>query len=116
MCSSAMCWLTASNIRCVRGAYSKAPKKVTKVRKVFVGLIAAFAAVAFGIQSFEQQGPVETVREGRKAKLEGFCKNFIPGQQRSVACLKPQTNKLSAECKYAVYDAAVQLKPAVSRL
>ena len=59
---------------------------------------------------------VKTVVTGCKQELETYCKDVTPGQGRVLACLYSRSDKLSGQCEYALYDAAVQLERAVSAL
>jgi hypothetical protein len=63
-----------------------------------------------------QQGLVESVVTGCKAKLEKYCSNVTPGEGRILACLYAHNDKLSGRCEYALYDAAVQLERAAAAL
>jgi hypothetical protein len=62
------------------------------------------------------EGPVETVAKGCQKEIEGFCKDVTPGQGRILACLYAHNDKLSGQCEYALFDAAVQLERAVAAL
>ena len=53
---------------------------------------------------------------GCKAELEGYCKDVTPGEGRILACLYAHGDKLSGQCEYALYDAAVQLERAVAAM
>lgn len=61
-------------------------------------------------------GPVETVATGCQKEIEGFCKDVTPGEGRILACLYAHNDKLSGQCEYALFDAAVQLERAVAAL
>ena len=41
---------------------------------------------------------------------------MTPGQGRGLGCLYAHSDKLSGQCEYALYDAAVQLERAVAAL
>jgi len=62
------------------------------------------------------QGLVDTVKNGCKAELETYCKNVTPGEGRGLACLYAYGDKLSAQCEYALYDAAAQLERFVNTM
>ncbi len=62
------------------------------------------------------QNLVETVADGCKKELETYCKDVTPGHGRILACLYAHEDKLSGQCEYALYDAAVQLERAVAAL
>ncbi len=59
---------------------------------------------------------VKSVAQGCKAELETYCKDVTPGDGRILACLYAYGDKLSGQCEYALYDAAVQLERAVAAL
>jgi hypothetical protein len=59
---------------------------------------------------------VETVAKGCEKELNAYCANVTPGEGRILACLYAHGDKLSGQCEYALYDAAVQLERAVAAL
>jgi hypothetical protein len=59
---------------------------------------------------------VQTVVNGCQKELDNYCKDVTPGQGRVLACLFAHSDKLSGQCEYALYDAAVQLERAVAAL
>ena len=59
---------------------------------------------------------VQTVVNGCKQELTTYCKDVTPGEGRVLACLYARNDKLSGQCEYALYDAAVQLERAVAAL
>jgi hypothetical protein len=61
-------------------------------------------------------GPIETVAKGCQKEIESFCKGVTPGEGRILACLYAHNDKLSGQCEYALFDAAVQLERAVAAL
>jgi hypothetical protein len=62
------------------------------------------------------QGLVDTVGKGCDKELKTYCKDVTPGEGRVLACLYAFSDKLSAQCEYALYDAAAQLERAVNGL
>jgi Cysteine rich repeat len=62
----------------------------------------------------------ETLADGLKKachkELTTFCKGVPQGQGRILACLYAFEDKVSDQCAYAVYDAALQLEQAVAAL
>jgi hypothetical protein len=56
------------------------------------------------------------VEKGCRTELDTYCKRVHPGQGRLLACLYAYGDKLSGQCEYALYDAAVQLERAVNAL
>jgi hypothetical protein len=63
-----------------------------------------------------EQDLVKSVAQGCKAELETYCKDVTPGDGRILACLYAYGDKLSGQCEFALYDAAVQLERAVAAL
>ena len=63
-----------------------------------------------------EQGVIETIANGCKSELEKYCQTVTPGDGRVLACLYAHGDKLSGQCEYALYDAAVQLERAVAAL
>jgi len=59
---------------------------------------------------------VETVTKGCEKELTSYCSNVTPGEGRILACLYAHSDKLSGQCEYALYDAAVQLERFVAAL
>ena len=59
---------------------------------------------------------VETVDKGCQKELTSYCKDVTPGEGRILACLYAHSDKLTGQCEYALYDAAVQLERFVAAL
>jgi len=59
---------------------------------------------------------IDTVAKGCKKELTTYCKDVTPGEGRVLACLFAFSDKLSGQCEYALYDAAVQLERFVAAL
>jgi len=59
---------------------------------------------------------VETVAKGCEKELTSYCSNVTPGEGRVLACLYAHNDKLSGQCEFALYDAAVQLERFVAAL
>ena len=82
-----------------------------------MGVFAILGILVFsGVASAAEKGIVETFKEGCKADLETYCKDVKPGDGRLLACLYAHSDKISARCEYAVYDAASQLERALTAL
>lgn len=87
-------------------------------------VVLCVVALAGGVANAQQKGPaeavaqglVETVVDGCKTEIETYCKNVTPGEGRGLACLYAYSDKLSARCEYALYDAAAQLERAVAAI
>jgi hypothetical protein len=59
---------------------------------------------------------IDTVANGCEKELTSYCKDVTPGEGRVLACLYAFSDKLSGQCEYALYDAAVQLERFVAAL
>ena len=59
---------------------------------------------------------IETVAKGCETELTRYCKDVTPGEGRVLACLYAHSDKLTGQCEYALYDAAVQLERFVAAL
>ena len=82
-----------------------------------IGLFVVLGALVFsGVASATEKGIIETFAEGCKTELSSYCKGVKPGDGRLLACLYANSDKLSARCEYAVYDAASQLERALNAL
>ena len=85
--------------------------------RIVMIILAALAILPLGISSvYAQQDLVETVAKGCVTEIKKYCDQVTPGQGRVLACLYAHGDKLSSECEYALYDAAVQLERAVAAL
>ncbi len=59
---------------------------------------------------------IESVAKGCEKELTSYCKDVTPGEGRILACLYAHSDKLTGQCEYALYDAAVQLERFVAAL
>ena len=59
---------------------------------------------------------IDTVAKGCEKELTTYCKDVTPGEGRVLACLYAFSDKLTGQCEYALYDAAVQLERFVAAL
>jgi hypothetical protein len=78
---------------------------------VVIGMVLVFSGVVSA-----QQKLVDSVVKGCDQELKTYCKDVTPGEGRGLACLYAFSDKLSAKCEYALYDAAVQLERAINAL
>ena len=85
------------------------------MKKVFF-VIVMFCILFVGEISSAQDGPVETVAKGCKTELESYCKDVTPGEGRILACLYARSDKLSAGCEFALYEASAQLEHFIATL
>lgn len=72
---------------------------------VVVGATSFFAAQVFAAEDL-----VETTRQGCQTDIDSFCKDVTPGEGRVLSCLGAHEDKLSARCKYSLFDANAQLE------
>lgn len=56
----------------------------------------------------------EKLKKACNRELTTFCKGVVPGEGRVLACLYAFESKVSDQCAYAVYDAALALEKAVA--
>ena len=78
--------------------------------------IALAATVLVSSTAFGADQLTETVANGCKQELSTYCKDVTSGDGRVLACLYAYSDKLSAKCEYALFDAAVQLEREISAL
>lgn len=81
-----------------------------------MGVFVVLGVLVFSGAASAEKGIVETFTEGCKADLQKYCKDVKPGDGRLLACLYAHSDKISARCEYAVYDAASQLERALTAL
>jgi hypothetical protein len=80
-------------------------------------LLAVVAMFFVSISSaWAVENVVETVANGCEKELTTYCKDVTPGEGRLLACLYAHSDKLTGQCEYALYDAAVQLERFVAAL
>ncbi len=78
---------------------------------VIIGMVLVFSGVVSA-----QQALIDSVVKGCDKELKTYCKDVTPGEGRGLACLYANEDKLSGQCEYALYDAAVQLERVVNAL
>lgn len=86
------------------------------MRYIMIAVISLSLGQLLSAQALAQQELVDTVQKGCKKELNTYCKKVTPGEGRLLACLYAYSDKLSGQCEYALYDAAVQLERAVAAL
>jgi len=79
-----------------------------------LGLI--FIALPVSHHASAQQSIPETLVLGCSKEIVKFCKPVTLGQGRVVACLYSYSDKLSADCAFAMYDASEQYENIMSAL
>lgn len=85
----------------------------TPLSRLAAALLLAAASAAPVVA---QQPLAEQVLEGCASELETHCAAVTPGEGRLLACLYAHGDKLSGQCEFALYDAAVRLERAISAL
>ena len=83
-----------------------------RMKVTFMVMVAA----VFMMFSSAQADVIETVAKGCEKELTTYCSQVTPGEGRILACLYAHSDKLSGQCEYALYDAAVQLERFVAAL
>jgi len=78
---------------------------------VVIGMVLVFSGAVSA-----QQALIDSVVKGCDKELKTYCKDVTPGEGRGLACLYAFEDKLSAQCEYALYDAAAQLERAINAL
>ena len=86
------------------------------MRKAMVWMVVIGMVLVFGGVASAQQKLIESVAKGCDKELKTYCKDVTPGEGRVLACLYAHEDKLSGQCEYALYDAAVQLERALNAL
>jgi hypothetical protein len=86
------------------------------MKRIIMYLVVFCVVALVGGPAFAKQTLVETVAKGCDKELNTYCKDVTPGEGRVLACLYAYEDKLSGQCEYALYDAAVQLQRAVEAL
>ena len=79
-------------------------------------LMVLAATMILSTKAFAGDPLTENVKNGCKAELSTYCKDVTPGDGRILACLYAHSDKLSAKCEYALFDAAAQLERAITAL
>ena len=87
-------------------------------RKRFISIVGIASLLLFSsiAASHAEQDLIESVMTGCETELTTYCKDVTPGQKRLLACLYAHNDKLSSQCDFALFDAAIQLERAVAAL
>ena len=85
-----------------------------KKRVVLLAVVAMFFVSVSSARSADNV--IDTVAKGCEKELTTYCKDVTPGEGRVLACLYAFSDKLTGQCEYALYDAAVQLERFVAAL
>jgi hypothetical protein len=64
----------------------------------------------------QQESLADQVLQGCASELEAHCAEVTPGEGRLLACLYAHEDKLSGQCEFALYDAAVRLERAIGAI
>jgi hypothetical protein len=102
--------------RLLRQRRSQNQEEEADMRNLLIAVAVVGLMVLGGGSVFAQQTLVDTVVKGCDKELTTYCKEVTPGEGRGLACLYAFSDKLSAKCEYALYDAAAQLERAVAAL
>lgn len=86
------------------------------MKKHLIWLVALSFPLAFGSSAVAVEDLVQIVSTGCKKELKTYCKDVTHGEGRVLACLYSHNDKLTGECEYALYDAAVQLERAIAAM
>ena len=82
-----------------------------------ISLLVSFVMyLTFSVSVLAAENIVESVAKGCEKELNSYCKNVTVGEGRVLACLYAYSDKLSGQCEYALYDAAVQLQRFIAAL
>jgi len=85
-----------------------------KTRVILLAVVAMFFVSVSSVWAADNV--IDTVANGCEKELTTYCKDVTPGEGRVLACLYAFSDKLSGQCEYALYDAAVQLERFVAAL
>ena len=86
------------------------------MKRSFLFIMVMAIVLCFSVPATAADKLVQSVMDGCKKELESYCQLVTPGEGRLLACLYAHNDKLSGQCEFALYDAAVQLERAVSAL
>ena len=86
------------------------------MRHAMVWMMVIGMVLVFSGGASAQQALIDSVVKGCDKELKTYCKDVTPGDGRGLACLYAFSDKLSAQCEYALYDAAAQLERAINAL
>lgn len=97
---------------------------LSAVAGAIASMIAAGAAIAPAsaqtpgqdVQAIMQNPLAQQVLNSCSSELAQYCANVTPGEGRLLACLFAHEDKLSGQCEFALYDAAVRLERAINTI
>lgn len=75
-------------------------------RKIALGLSLAMLAES---HAYAQDTLLDYVLESCEADLEQYCSQVTPGEGRLLYCVAAHEDKISGQCQYALFEAAVLL-------
>ena len=99
-----------------RDKINTASKGGSNMKHVMPWTMALCLVLAFGGCAPARHPLVESVAKGCEQEITNYCKEVTPGEGRVLACLYAHEDKLSGQCEYALYDAAIQLERALNAL
>ena len=79
-------------------------------------LVMTASIFMFVLNAIAADDLVDIVAKGCETEITSYCSKVTPGEGRILACLYAHNDKLSGQCEYALYDAAVQLERFVAAL
>ena len=79
-------------------------------------LVSLVMCLTFSASVFAVENIVESVAKGCEKEINKYCKKVTVGEGRVLACLYAHSDKISGQCEYALYDAAVQLERFIAAL
>ena len=85
-------------------------------KRILVAALSLLLAVSVSSSMADEHSLIESVITGCETELTTYCKDVTPGQKRLLACLYAHNDKLSSQCDFALFDAAIQLERAVAAL
>ncbi len=73
-------------------------------------LVTVALAIFTGPNAFAQETLVEHLINACESDIENYCSQVTPGNGRLLHCMAAHEDKISAQCDYALYQAATLLE------
>lgn len=77
-------------------------------RNLMVILVAGLLLSATGV--WAEEDPIEQAVKACETEINTYCSQVTPGDGRMLACFFAHEDKLSGQCQWALYEAAVALE------